>query len=113
MRKYLFVTLLVLSALACGSPAALPASMPAAVTAPELSPAPTPPAQVVEMVVIAARLNIREKADYQSAADPDGLERGQVVKVYLSCTGGEMRDWVSINRDCTEWVNAAWLDVVR
>lgn len=96
---------------ACGIPAALPSTAPLAKPAPELSAAPTPPAQVVEMVVM-GRLNIRDEPDYKSAADPDGLERGQVVKVYLSCTGGEMRDWVSINRDCTEWVNAAWL-VVR
>ena len=97
---------------ACGIPAALPNAAPAAV-APKLSAAPTPPAQVVEMMVIADMLNIRAAPDYKSAADPDGLERGQVVKVHLSCTRGEMRAWVSINSDCTEWVNSAWLDVVR
>lgn len=96
---------------ACGIPAALPNVAPGAI-APELSAAPTPPAQVVEMMVT-GRLNIRAAPDYKSAADPDGLERGQVVKVYLSCTRGEMRAWVSINSDCTEWVNSAWLDVVR
>jgi hypothetical protein len=63
-------------------------------------------------MVVTGRLNIRDEPDYKSAADPDGLERGQVVRVYLACTGGETRAWVSINSDCTEWVNSAWL-VVR
>ena len=106
MAKYLFVILL-MSTLACGLPATLPATAPA-VTAPELSLAPTPPAQVVEMVVM-GRLNIRDEPDYKSAADPQGLERGQVVKVYLTCTGGEMRDWVALDRDCTRWVNVDYL----
>lgn len=106
MAKYLFVILLMSSVLACGLPATLPAT---AVTAPELSLAPTPPAQVVEMVVTASRLNIRADANYTSAADPQGLERGQVIKVYLTCTGGEMRDWVALDRDCTRWVNVDYL----
>jgi hypothetical protein len=103
----LYIAVLMSFTLACGIPSALPNAAPAAV-APKLSAAPTPPAQVVEMVVT-GRLNIRDEPDYKSGADPDGLERGQVVKVYLSCTGGEMRDWVAIDADCTEWVNAAWL----
>lgn len=111
MTSLLYIAVLMLVSLACGIPSALPNAAPAAI-APKLSATPTPPAQVVEMMVIADMLNIRAAPDYKSAADPDGLERGQDVKVYLFCTGGEMRDWVAINSDCTEWVNSAWL-VVR
>lgn len=100
MKKYLYISAIILSALACGlSPKVYPLH----------SAAPTPPAQVVEMIVIADALNIRAEATYLSAADPVGLRKGEKVKIYLSCTGGEVREWVSLDRDCTRWVKASWM----
>lgn len=103
MKKFLPISALVLSVLACGLPAA------SQIVYPQHSAAPTPPAQVVEMIVIADALNIRAEATYLSAAEPVGLRKGEKVKVYLACTGGEVREWVSLNRDCTRWVKASWL----
>lgn len=103
MKKYLYISALVLSALACGvqgQKLKVYQSMPTETA--------TPPA-VLEMVVIADALNIRADADYNSAADPVGLRKGEKVKIYLACTGGEVREWVSLNRDCTRWVKASWL----
>ena len=106
----LYIAVLVLAVLACGVPTLPTPAAPMRVL-PAPSVAPSLPA-VVEMVVIADNLNVRAEADYKSAADPLGLENGQVVKVYLSCTGGEMREWVAINVDCTRWVKASWLSPV-
>lgn len=102
-RIHLPISILVLSVLACGLPVA------SQIVYPQHDPAPTPPA-VVEMVVIADSLNIRAEASHLSAAEAEGLRKGQVVKIYLSCTGGELREWVSLDRDCTRWVKASWLE---
>ena len=102
-RIYLYIAVLMLASVACGVSAGekLKVYQPTETA--------TPPA-VLEMVVIADALNIRADADYNSAADPVGLRKGEKVKVYLACTGGEVREWVSLNRDCTRWVKASWLE---
>ena len=102
MRKFLSISALVFASVACGLPAA------SQIVYPQHSAAPTPPA-VLEMVVIADALNVRAAATYLSAADPVGLRKGEKVKIYLACTGGEVREWVSLDRDCTRWVKASWL----
>jgi len=73
--------------------------------------APTPPlSDVVIMQVVALEaLNVRARPDHRAPAEYQGLKSGQNVKVYLSCTGGELREWVALDRDCTRWVNAAYL----
>ena len=100
---YLYIAVLMLVSLACGVQ-----GQKLKVYQPMPTGTATPPA-VLEMVVIADALNIRAEANYNSAADPVGLRKGEKVKVYLSCTGGEVREWVSLNRDCTRWVKASWL----
>lgn len=105
MRKLLYISILVLSALACGLSSELKVY-------PQREAAPTPPA-VVEMVVIADSLNIRAEASHLSAAEAEGLHKDEKVKVYLACTGGELREWVALDRDCTRWVKASWLAVYR
>ena len=103
MTIFLYISALMLVSLACGI-----SSTGTSLVNPTSQPTETQPA-VLEMVVIADALNIRAEASYNSAADPVGLRRGEKVKVYLSCTGGEVREWVSLNRDCTRWVKAEWL----
>ena len=102
MTSLLYISVLVLVSLACGVQGQKLKVYQPTETA-------TPPA-VLEMVVIADALNIRADADYNSAADPVGLRKGEKVKVYLACTGGEVREWLSLNRDCTRWVKASWLE---
>ena len=73
------------------------------------------PAQVnftLQMVVTAEALNIREGASEHTPADLQGLEQGEPVTVFLSCTGGELRDWAAIDADCTRWVRSAYLEPV-
>jgi len=103
MKNNVFFVLLALVSLACVAQSALPEPT----TEVEKS------GESVEMVVIASRLNIRADSNEKSPADPQGLKQGDVVKVYLTCTGGEMRDWLAINRDCTKWVKASWLEYYR
>ena len=94
--------------LACATPALAPS-----VVFPSRSAAPGMPQTSVEMIVIADTLNIRAEANANSAADYKGLDKGDTVTVYLSCTGHELREWAAINRDCTQWVKSSWLKMAE
>lgn len=103
MKKLLILILPFI--LACGIPISATVR-----NLPRPSTAPTPPPRVVEMRVVADALNIRAEPDANSAADANGLQGGQVVHVYTTCTGGFIKEWVSINPDCTQWVNSRYLE---
>lgn len=102
MPKYLYI--LILASLACGAQSALPTLPPTATTEAEVE-------TTLTGVVLAQSLNVRACPSETCTAEYKGLGQNAKVKLYLACTGGELKEWASINRDCTRWVKVKWLEV--
>jgi len=107
MSIYRYISILVLSMLACGGLAELPgASLPPA------SPLPTPPVYAVEMV-ITGDLNIRVAPGEKNllVEGKNVLHAGDVVICFEFYTGADVGDglWCRHERG---WSNARWMQAV-
>lgn len=102
MRKLLCALILVSVQLACELSSELKVY-------PQHSAAATPPAQVVEMIVVADSLNVRASHTEQSESYYI-IYHGETVTVYRVLLVGESNwCWISPPGERVEWVNCRWL----